>query len=335
MSRPQPPPPKRRKADPEEDEENEEEQQRGGDDDDDGEGKDEEDGAKDGEEGEGEDGEGAEDEGEEGGASPAALNAALRIPCQVQAATAAGTLSEKGCYRYAFIPRHKPTEGEPAPPTASKFGGIPYLLPSDVAGGGRAGAPCPCGGHTAFSFQLRADDLPEQLGNVLVPERLRGPGKTPMFQMWNCEGEEHAAWAAGDMAAMLITGARWIDASGPSAVPNKNEADEAAAKYANNGLNYGPEEILLGWEEPRVDHPNSEEQEEVWQLEEPNEDADTIMGPKLSGFPGWVQNVAYGECPECKSRMELFFEMVDDIFSTYIFVCPTHREVFATEAQCG
>ena len=178
----------------------------------------------------------------------------------------------------------------------------------------------------AFAFQLRADDLPAQLGNVFVPERLRGDKFTPMFQLWSC---------AAHMPLANLS-ARWIDATGPSATPTTAPAlDTNRRDVLGNGLGWGPEEALLGWEQPRIDTPNSMEQEEVWGMAEVNDDVTPIMGPKLSGFPHWVQDCCYTQCSICQSRMELLFEMYDDVFSTYIMVCPTHREEFGMEAQCG
>jgi hypothetical protein len=269
------------------------------------------------------DGQGEDGAVDEDDVSNAALNAVVRIPCQIQAATAAGRFSPSACYRYTFIPRTQPTAASPAPPSASKFGGSPYLLPSDVDGD-KSGALCSCGARMSFSFQLRADDLPQQLGLVFVPERLRGPNHVPMFQLWQCREGDHG----GDPSGASGVSARWIDATSPSLI-------STAVNAALNGLNYGPEEALIGWKEPRVDHPNAMEQEEVWQLDDVNEDKEPIMGPKLSGFPCWIQDAVYPSCAVCEARMELFFEMYDDVFSTYICVCPTHREEFAVEAQCG
>ena len=88
----QPPPPKRRK------EEEDEGEQAERDDGEDEEGGDE--GDDDGGEGGNGDGDGDGDGGDQ-----TALNSTLRIPCQVRAATAAGTLSDTGCY-------HAPTPSQ-------------------------------------------------------------------------------------------------------------------------------------------------------------------------------------------------------------------------------
>lgn len=188
-----------------------------------------------------------------------------------------------------------------------------------------------------FSFQLRADDLPSQLGNVFVPEQLRGAGKIAMFQLWLCHGEEHAAWMCDDPQKSLLTGARWIDASGTSATPSASSTVDYSdlMLMQDTGVGYEPEQALLGWEQPKIDTPVRDEQQEVWRIEEVNEEAETIDGPKLSGFPTWVQDVTYPKCPQCNARMEVFFQTAADYMETYLFVCPTHREQFGLEMQCG
>ena len=308
--------------------------ERGEDDhDDDGGGGDDDggDGGGDGDDdGDGGDGDGNEDVGDQ-----AALNSTLRIPCQLQAATVLGTLSDTACYRYAFVPRTQPvTQDARSPLQASKFGGAPFLLPSDITAG-TDGAECECGGRMTFSFQLRADDLPAQLANVLVPERLRGADKLAMFQLWLCQGEEHAPWMCDDRQKQLITGARWIDATGTSATPTTPPATPNDTIMQDTGLGFGPEHALLGWERPRIDTPIAHEQQEVWGIEDVDEAAECVNGPKLSGFPDWIQDQAYPQCGECDTRMELLFQTAEDVFTTWIFVCPTHREQFGMEAQCG
>jgi uncharacterized protein YwqG len=70
-----------------------------------------------------------------------------------------------------------------------------------------------------------------------------------------------------------------------------------------------------------------------------------LEGDKLSGYPHWVQDVEYPNCPVCDRRMDQFiFEFASDddipylwgdVGSGYVVQCPEHNHQVTFIWQCG
>lgn len=89
--------------------------------------------------------------------------------------------------------------------------------------------------------------------------------------------------------------------------------------------------VIVGWNTV-ADYPNSEEAEmHGVSLEGPLQDAfyehedgpSPVQGDKLLGWPAWVQNVEYVNCPECGDPM------------TYVFQIDSERNVPYMFGDCG
>ena len=100
---------------------------------------------------------------------------------------------------------------ESLPRHVSKFGNQPYLLCGE-----EDGVICSsCHNAYTFLFQLRGEDLPDQLSGVYVPEDLEVP--TALFQCWLCVPCSFGGPTCGDDWDCPKFCCRWIDASGVSA----------------------------------------------------------------------------------------------------------------------
>jgi hypothetical protein len=71
--------------------------------------------------------------------------------------------------------------------------------------------------------------------------------------------------------------------------------------------------------------------------------ANSELGDKLAGWPAWIQNVEYPNCPRCGRRMELVFQvdsedhvpfMFGDVGCGHVTQCPEHKEVVAFGWAC-
>jgi hypothetical protein len=69
----------------------------------------------------------------------------------------------------------------------------------------------------------------------------------------------------------------------------------------------------------------------------------SVTGDKLAGWPAWVQNVEYLECPRCGRRMIHVFQvdsednvpfMFGDSGCGHITQCPEHKEIVAFAWAC-
>lgn len=71
--------------------------------------------------------------------------------------------------------------------------------------------------------------------------------------------------------------------------------------------------------------------------------ANSELGDKLGGWPAWIQNVEYPNCPRCRQRMVHVFQvdsehnipfMFGDAGCGHVTQCPQHREIVAFSWAC-
>lgn len=78
-------------------------------------------------------------------------------------------------------------------------------------------------------------------------------------------------------------------------------------------------------------------------LEEVLEEISAKQKDKLGGWPYWLQNIEYPDCPKCKQKMEYFFQidsednvphMFGDVGLGHITFCRQHPEILAFQWAC-
>lgn len=217
--------------------------------------------------------------------------------------------------RKAWIPKVKPGDGAP---TASKFSGVPALKP------GESWPACAaCGKPLQLFVQLNLSTLPAAYG-------------TGLLQLFYCTSTEPSCDVdeEGWRPFSKIHLVRRID------VPS------APAK-ASPPPGHFPASTIVGWEE-KPDLPNWEELGELG-VEVSDEDGEeledrTVAGDKLGGWPFWVQGIEYPDCPQCRAKMRLVFQVDSEDHVPYMFgdagcghltQCPTHPDVVAFGWACG
>ena len=218
-----------------------------------------------------------------------------------------------GLRRSAWLPV---VEAKPGLPTASKFGGIPYL---------RAGESWPtcqhCGEPMPLFLQLNLTELPEALRGEF------GDGLLQLFYCTNggasCESEcdTFFPFTEGKFVRVVLPAA---DAP-PPAIP------DAIALF--------PEQRIIGWEEVE-DYPDSQEALEQG-IEYTDREWEQLIeadfphsGDKLSGWPHWIQGIEYPRCRICQTPMQLVFQldsndhlsfMFGDMGCGHLTQCPEHK----------
>lgn len=231
-------------------------------------------------------------------------------------------------------PAWKPqTLDEQGPPAASRFGGAPWLAE------GEDWPICPnCEEPLTHFLQLDIRDLPEPL------QARYGTGLIQLFYCTNdeemCEVECEAYFPFSE--AVL---ARRVD----PAVPGRAGVLPVREKHRD----FAPKRIT-GWQQIADELPGSDEcrdwleqqgigisrpeLEALWDLE-PNE-----MGDKVGGWPHWVQNVEYPECPQCQRQMQMLIQidsddhlpqMFGDMGCGHLTQCPEHKDVVAFGWACA
>lgn len=218
-----------------------------------------------------------------------------------------------GLRRSAWLPV---VEALPGLPTASKFGGIPYLRD------GESWPTCQhCGEPMPLFLQLNLAELPAALRGEF------GDGLLQLFYCTNgdasCESEcdTFFPFTEGKFARVILPDA---DAP-PSAIP------DTIALF--------PEQRIIGWEEIE-DYPDSEEALEQGieytdcEWEQLVEADFPHSGDKLSGWPHWIQGIEYPRCRLCQTPMQLVFQldsndhlsfMFGDMGCGHLTQCPEHK----------
>lgn len=208
----------------------------------------------------------------------------------------------------------------------SKFAGTPFIP---------AGEDYPlcgnCGKPLQLFLQLDLDKLPSALGDEF------GRG---LVQFFYCTSEqpfcEIDSEAYMPFAKSVLT--RIIE-------PEDLES-------ANENATYGgafPPRLITGWEETD-DYPNWEESvilgidRDSPAIDELIESDYRVGGDKLAGYPMWIQGVEYPDCPVCKEKMRLLFQidsednipfMFGDVGCGHLTQCKTHKDQLAFGWACG
>jgi uncharacterized protein YwqG len=242
-------------------------------------------------------------------------------------------------------PAWKPVvEDGDGPATVSKFCGTPWIGPD---------APWPQCGHCKeplqLFLQLDLGDLPQELGQPF------GTGLLQLFYCIRDECQGYGGWEpfADDLSRVRVvqpygialkTSVPQQDSHFPAKrivgwtrfldLPKSSEHDELGLKYAYDfkagtvRLECG--ELALVFDKIKDD-----------MLAE--NIANSELGDKLAGWPAWIQNVEYPNCPRCGRRMAHVFQMDSEDNVPFMFgdagcghvtQCPEHKEVVALGWAC-
>jgi len=233
----------------------------------------------------------------------------------------------KHLLKKAWLPETKETEGALE---KSKFGGKPYLLPTETY-------PCckNCGKPLPLFLQLNLNELPtelnEKFGNGLL-QFFYCTSSEPHCE-YICKGYNHFAECS------LL---RIISPDQDGLVYELPESED-----------FFPEKIIKSWNEI-LDFPNYEELYKIkneFQLVFSEMEKHFIEeheltakhGDKLAGYPAWVQGVEYPNCPICNKQMHVVFQidseenvpyMFGDTGNGHITQCPDHKNQLAFGWAC-
>jgi uncharacterized protein YwqG len=228
--------------------------------------------------------------------------------------------------------------------SASKFCGTPWIGPD---------APWPGCGHCKEPMQLFVQldlgELPEELGHRF------GTGLLQLFYCTRDECQDYDGW---EPFADHISRVRVIQPGGPDL--------KASAPRQDGGY---PPKRIVGWEK-FLDLPGGSEHDELGLEYTYDFEADTVrlecselglvfegvqdeylaekvanseLGDKLAGWPAWIQNVEYPNCPRCGRRMVHVFQvdsednipyMFGDTGCGHITQCLEHKDVVAFGWAC-
>jgi hypothetical protein len=228
--------------------------------------------------------------------------------------------------------------------TASKFCSIPWIGPD---------APWPecgnCNHPLSLFLQLDLGNLPEELG------RRFGTGLLQLFYCTrdDCQGDGGWEPFADDLSRVrvvhpshstptvsvtpqyvLLPARRIVGWTRFNDLPMPCEHDELGLKYT-----YDFDAGTLRLECPALGFDLTNPMSHC-----PAEEIATSQpGDKLAGWPAWVQNVEYPNCPHCGRRMIHVFQvdsednipfMFGDVGRGHITQCPEHKEIVAFGWAC-
>ncbi len=242
-------------------------------------------------------------------------------------------------------PAWKPVvEDSDGPPAASKFAGTPWIGPD---------APWPACGHCTrplpLFLQLDLGDLPAELGQRFG---------TGLLQLFYCTRDECQGYGGWEPFADDLSRVRVVQPHGPGLRPS-----------APPGVDLFPARRIVGWSR-FLDLPMPCEHGDLGLTYTYDFDLGTLRficpelgfdvtnamndcpaeaiavsaaGDKLAGWPAWVQDVEYPNCPQCGRRMAQVFQvdsednlpfMFGDVGRGHITQCPDHQEVVAFGWAC-
>jgi uncharacterized protein YwqG len=249
-----------------------------------------------------------------------------------------------------WLARHRRSAWKPVvedgdgPATVSKFCGVPWIGPD---------APWPECGHCKKPLQLF---LQLDLGDLL--EELGGRFGTGLLQLFYCTRDSCQGYGGWEPFSDDISLVRVVQPTGLGLMASVPQQES-----------FFPAKRIVGWTR-FLDLPKPSEHEELGlkytydfdagtlRLECPElefdltnpmhacpaeEIANSELGDKLAGWPAWVQNVEYPNCPRCGRRMVHFFQvgsednipfMFGDAGCGHITQCPQHKEVVAFGWAC-
>jgi hypothetical protein len=227
--------------------------------------------------------------------------------------------------RPAWVPITEDGDGDL---TSSKFAGIPWLAKDEDW------PICPnC---------ERPRELLLQLDLATLPARPEGCPEKGLLQLFYCTNgdDECESQLAGWDAFSENTFVRIVSAAGPGRSFDRSPVEDPCA----------PKRIV-GWQ-CRDDYPDSSEASELGiplpvtshqEVDGAARRETPIEGDKLMGWPKWVQDVEYPECPECRQRMSYLFQidsehnlplMFGDMGIGHITFCPKHTNQIAFAWAC-
>ncbi|MGB3510656.1 MAG: DUF1963 domain-containing protein [Microcoleaceae cyanobacterium] len=183
--------------------------------------------------------------------------------------------------------------------TASKFAGKPWL------GKNEEWPKCPhCQNPLQFFLQLNLNQLPESLKNEF------GSG---ILQMFYCINVDTVCDA--DYEYEPFSDAHFLRVIQPEGEAQDVEIPETPEFF--------PPKLIVDWQK-LDDYPKYDEAAEL--DVELDLDSDKLLrnkfplpGDKLGGWPDWIQNIEYPNCPTCAERMRLVFQVDSDDNLPFMF----------------
>jgi uncharacterized protein YwqG len=228
----------------------------------------------------------------------------------------------------------------------SKFCGTPWIGPD---------APWPDCGHCKeplpLFLQLNLGDLPKELGKRL------GMGLLQLFYCTRYDCQCSGGWEpfADDLSRVRVVQPNWPILTTTSVAQRDSEFPAkrivgwnritdlpTPCEHDQLGLNY-TYDFDAGT--LRLQCPELE-----FDLTNPMNDcpaekiAVSELGDKLVGWPAWVQDVEYPNCPQCGCQMVHVFQvdsehnipfMFGDVGRGHITQCPEHKEIVAFGWACS
>jgi uncharacterized protein YwqG len=207
----------------------------------------------------------------------------------------------------------------------SKFSGVPYLIQNEEY------PKCQnCQQPMQLFIQLNLSRLPEPLLEKF------GHGLLQMFYCINqtplCEVDCEAFFPFAKSVLIRII-----------------EPEDNFPTRQTSPENSFPPKLITGWQELE-DYPNSEEGESLG-IELTGEEWDEWFesdfpqaGDKLGGYPHWIQGIEYPDCPICRDKMGLVFQidsednlpfMFGDLGCGYLTQCRNHQDQLAFGWACS
>jgi uncharacterized protein YwqG len=227
------------------------------------------------------------------------------------------------------------------PATVSKFSGLPWIGEND---------PWPdCGQSLQLFLRLNLNDLPEELGQVFG---------TGLLQLFYCCRDECQGMGGWEPFGDDLSRVRVVHLEGTSLKSGIPDRD-----------NYFPAKRIMGWRQ-FTDLPKPSEHKDLdlkydynfkdrtvklecaeagLSFDEIRDDylahtiANSGLGDKLAGWPAWIQNVEYPDCPRCGQHMVHLFQvdseggvpfMFGDAGCGHITQCPEHKDAVALGWSC-
>lgn len=274
--------------------------------------------------------------------------------------------------RHAWKPLVQRADGEL---TASKFAGKPWLSVNEIW------PICPhCQEPMQFFLQLNLEKLPEELANAFgtgllqlfyctsnaecdvdlegssafsschflriiqpnnaaaaleiptiqsesLSKRIEGQFQPKLIVGWQ-QMDDYPSWADAELQGASITHEELVGISADEIQPDSDHLQD---------FSYMDDESRVFNERSQRDSVVTNFMMDVALL--------PFEGDKLAGYPHWVQDVEYPNCPLCNRLMDqLIFEFASDdnvpylwgdVGSGYILQCPDHKKELAFLWQCG
>ena len=215
--------------------------------------------------------------------------------------------------------------------TASKFTGTPWLNASEHW------PLCPnCNKPMHLILQLNLNELPESL---------RGRFGSGLLQFFYCTNIE---------TDCEIVCQGWEPFSKIKLVRIVQVDNISVEEQVPKIENLSPAHLIVGWEE-KEDYPDcyqgTEDTNIMHGIMLNNDEYDFlyeqemyVSGTKLAGWPTWIQNHQYPNCPTCNQPMNQFVFQLDpednhpctwgDWGKGYLLQCPEHKVQLALVWQC-